>query len=145
MCSSHLTFTPCVLLKSSHSLEKKSCFILLDRLDFHMIDNLSIAVLTFPMLMFSSLSVDEILQPRYMNWSTSFRRLPFSCGNGSFLFKTHELYLFVFMWRPMHLAATLGYTAEIRLEQVYLWEVLDHLHSLCLLLFLQDIVCFLSF
>ena len=36
-----------------------------------MIDNLSIAV-----RMLTSLSIDEILLPRYVNWSTNFRVLP---------------------------------------------------------------------
>ena len=46
---------------------KKLRFILLDRSDFHMIDNLSIAVL----------SVDETLLPRYVNLSTNFSDPPF--------------------------------------------------------------------
>ena len=57
---------------------KKSRFILSDRLDFHMIDNL---FHTFARLKLS-LSVDEMLQPRCVKWSTNFR-------DSSFLFKTH--------------------------------------------------------
>ena len=49
---------------------KKSRFILSERLDFHMIDNL------FVRCMLTSLSVDEILLQTYVRWSTNFRGLP---------------------------------------------------------------------
>ena len=39
------------------------------RLDFHIVDNLLIAVDAFPVHVLTSLSVDEILLPRYMKWS----------------------------------------------------------------------------
>ena len=55
---------------------KKSHFILLDQSDLHMIANMSIAFHAFVRLILTSLSVDEILLPRYMNWSTNFRGLP---------------------------------------------------------------------
>ena len=55
---------------------KKSSFIFSERADFHMINNLSIAVHAFTMHILILLSVDEILLPRYMNWSTDFRDLP---------------------------------------------------------------------
>ena len=45
---------------------KKSCFILSQRSDFHMINSLSIWVCAFLMQMLTSLSVDEILLPRYV-------------------------------------------------------------------------------
>ena len=51
-----------------------------------MIDNLSIATHDFPLRMFTSFSVDDILLPRYVNWSTTAEN-----GDVSFLFKTHEL------------------------------------------------------
>ena len=54
---------------------KKSCFILTDRLNFHMINNLSVVVHTFRRDILSSISVDEILLPSYVNWSIKFRRL----------------------------------------------------------------------
>ena len=41
-------------------------------------ENLSIAVYTFLMYMVTSLSVDEILLPRYVNGSTNFRGLLFN-------------------------------------------------------------------
>ena len=43
---------------------KKLRFILSDRFDFHMIDNLSIEVHAFPSRILMSLSVDETLFPR---------------------------------------------------------------------------------
>ena len=48
---------------------KKSCFILSERPDFHIVDNLSIAVHGLPMHMLISLSVDKILLPSYFNLS----------------------------------------------------------------------------
>ena len=55
---------------------KKFCFILSERSDFHMIDNLSKAVHAFAMHNLTLISVDEILLPRYVNWSTNFRGFP---------------------------------------------------------------------
>ena len=40
-----------------------------------MINNLSVAVHTFAINMLTLLSVDEILLPRYVNWSTDSRGL----------------------------------------------------------------------
>ena len=56
---------------------KKSRFMLSVISDFHMTDNLSIAVHAFSMPMLTSLSAEEILLPMYVNSSTSFRVLPF--------------------------------------------------------------------
>ena len=60
-------------------------------LDFHMINSLLIAFYAVAKYMLTSLSVDEMLLPKYMNWSTNFRGLPLKSRDGSFLFKTHEL------------------------------------------------------
>ena len=43
-----------------------------------MVDNLLIAVHVFPMHMLKSLSVDEILLPKYVNGSTDFKGLLFN-------------------------------------------------------------------
>ena len=51
---------------------KKFCFILSDRSDFYMIDNLLIAAHTFARHMLTSLSVDEILLLRYVGLSSNF-------------------------------------------------------------------------
>ena len=134
---------------------KKSRFILSMRSDFHMIDNLSIAVLTFARCMLTSLSLDEIL-PRYANSSTNYRRLPFksemvllffSFSFFFFLFKTHVLHYiwFISRWVWYLLLLALGKVVGILLWQGNLGEVLDHLHSLRLSWFLRDIICSLPF
>ena len=56
---------------------KKSHFILSDWSDFHMINSLSMVAYAFTRHILTSLSVDEMLLPRYMNLSTNFRGLPF--------------------------------------------------------------------
>ena len=85
LCNSHLAFPLCILSMSvvhpyscmdTATAWKKSFFILLYRLDFHMIDSLSVAVHAFAKHMLMSFSVDVMLLPRYMNWSTNFRDLP---------------------------------------------------------------------
>ena len=57
---------------------KNSRFILSEKSDFHIVDNLSIAIHCLPMCMLTSLSVDEILLTRYINWLTDFGGLPFN-------------------------------------------------------------------
>ena len=52
---------------------KKTHSILSDRSVFLMIDDLLIAVHTFTNQILTSLSLDEMLLPRYMNLSTNFR------------------------------------------------------------------------
>ena len=59
---------------------KKSRFIISDRSDFYMIDNLPITILAFVRRMLTSLSVDEILLARYANWWTNSRSLPLRVG-----------------------------------------------------------------
>ena len=55
---------------------KESHFILLDRSNFHMIDNLSAVFHGFAWCMLTSILVDEILLLRFVNLSTYFRSLP---------------------------------------------------------------------
>ena len=64
--------------------------------------------------MLISLSVDNILLPRYVNWSTNFRG---QNRNGSFLFKTHE---FCFI------CIVVGYEVRIQIAQMYLGEALNY-------------------
>ena len=45
-----------------------------------MVDKLSIALYALSMRILISFSVDEILLPTYMNWSTNFRALTFNEG-----------------------------------------------------------------
>ena len=54
---------------------EKKRFILSERSDFYMIDNLLIAIYAFLTHMLTSLSVDEMLLPRYMNRSTNFSKV----------------------------------------------------------------------
>ena len=56
---------------------KKFCFILLASSDLHMIKSLLIAVHVFARHILISLSVDEMLLPRYVNLTTDFREPPF--------------------------------------------------------------------
>ena len=65
---------------------KKSHFILSERVNFDMINNLSIAVHNLPKRMLTSISVDEILLPIYLNLFTNLRRFTTSSGDGFFLF-----------------------------------------------------------
>ena len=55
---------------------KNSNFISSEESDSCMVVNQSIALHVFPTRMLTSLSVDEIWLPRYMNWFTNFRGLP---------------------------------------------------------------------
>ena len=83
--SFRLSFSPCVSFESRwpiHSvvptqllLGKKPRLILSERSDFHLIENLLITFLAFPIHMLRSFSVDDILLPTYMNWSTNFKSL----------------------------------------------------------------------
>ena len=57
---------------------KKFCFILSDRSDFYMINNLSIAIHVFARQIFTLFSVDGTLLPRYMNLFTNFGGQPFN-------------------------------------------------------------------
>ena len=63
---------------------KNSCFILSEKSYFHMVFHLSIVIHTYPMRILTSLLVDEIFLPRYMNWSTNFRGLLFNEAIGPF-------------------------------------------------------------
>ena len=76
------------------------------RLDFH-IDNLSIAIHAFLMCSLTSLSVDEILLPRYVNWSTNFRGLPLQMEMTPLCLKCINS-LFAFMLRPFAACSKLG-------------------------------------
>ena len=53
-------------------------FILSERLDFHMVNNLLIADHTFLIHILTLLSVDKTLLPRYINLCTHFKGLPFN-------------------------------------------------------------------
>ena len=83
MYSSYLAFSPSVFLESKwYNHTVALTWLHFRRIpilsDFHMVDNLLIMVHVLPMRMLTSLSVDEILLPRYMNRFTNFRDLPFN-------------------------------------------------------------------
>ena len=84
---------------------RKLSFILSDRSDFHVINNLSIAVDTFASRILMSLSVDETLLPRNVNLSTNFREPPFSEEISPFPLKHMYPDLSSFTSRPMPPAA----------------------------------------
>ena len=79
---------------------KKLYFILLDKSDFHLINDQSIAVHAFVSCILMSFSVDEMLLPRYPNLSTDLRETPFF-----FLLKHMYTVLSVITWMPMRPAA----------------------------------------
>ena len=91
-----------------------------------MIDNLSIAVNAFDRCILTSLSVDEILLPRYGNLFTNFRGQPLKVEVAPSRSKLMYSALFASLF-------ALYYVLGIRLEQVYLLDAVDHLQSLCLL------------
>ena len=82
-CSFSLYFVRVQMVRSYSSTDtaitwEKSVFILSERSDFYMIDNLSIAVHAFARCMVTSLLVDEMLPAMYENWSksTNFKSFP---------------------------------------------------------------------
>ena len=77
------------------------CFILSDRSDFHMINNLSIAIHDFARWISTSLSGDEMLLPRFVNLSKNFEEPTFRVQ----MSLEHMYSLFVsFTGMPMPLA-----------------------------------------
>ena len=119
----------------------KISFLFHQRLDFHMINDLSIALHGFPTCMLTSLLVDEILLQRYMNCSTK-SGLPLKVEMTPSCLKLMNPVLFAFTKWSMFPAACSSLCAGIRLGQVYLRLVLDRLCSLRnlhLSLFLRDI------
>ena len=74
---------------------KKSRFITSDRSDFHTTNNLSIAFHTFTRRMLTSLLVDKILLPTYVNSSSHFRGLSLKVEIAYSCLK-HEFYFICF-------------------------------------------------
>ena len=89
-------------------LGKKLRFILSDRSDFHMTDNLSKAVHhAFASCELMSFSVDEKLLPRLVNLSTSFKEPPVRVEMSHVWFWLKHMYsvLSALTWRPIPPAA----------------------------------------
>ena len=76
-----------------------------------------------PMLILPSLSVDEILPRKYVNWSTNFRNLLLNEMAPSWS-KAYEPFYPSFQRKQCLLLSATGYEAEIHLEQVCLQEAL---------------------
>ena len=71
----------------------------------YMVDNLSVAFHVLPLSMLISLAIDEILLPRYVNWSTNFKSLSLEQGMVPFFSKHMNSVLSEFTLRPKPLAA----------------------------------------
>ena len=106
---------------------KKSHFILPDGSEFHMIDNLSTVFHAFIKYILISLSVDEMLLLMFVNWSANFRHLALRVEMSPSCLKYILFYLHSFRTQCLSQLA-LGYTVEILLGQVYLWEALGCQH-----------------
>ena len=74
----------------------KSRFILSDRSDFYMIGNLSMAGHAFTRHMLTSISIDKILLPEYMNGSTNFTGFLLRVEMAPFCLKHKYSVLFAF-------------------------------------------------
>ena len=105
LCSFRLAFSLYVLSVSMWCIYRvvlmqlllgRKCFILLDSLDFYMMDNLSIVVHVFARCSWCVFS--------YMNLSTNFREPPFSVEMSPWLKHMYSI-LSAFTWRPMPPAA----------------------------------------
>ena len=93
---------------------KKYSFILLDRSDFHIINNLSIAFHAFGWC----ISVDEMLLLKYVNWFTHFRSLPLPVEMAFYL---KYILFYLNSHESQHLLPlVLSYTIGILLGLVYL-------------------------
>ena len=86
-----------------------------------MIDNLLIAVYSFARLMLTSLSVDEILLPRYVYLSINFRGLLLRIEMASCRLKLmNPVFVCLFLFFNASCCFTLGFEVRIQFEQVYL-------------------------
>ena len=79
-------------------------FILSERSDFDIVDNLSITVHDFPMRKLTSFSVDDILFWRFLEWSSHSRRMPFNMEMPSSCLQYINSVLFELTLKPMPLA-----------------------------------------
>ena len=95
---------------------KNSHFISSQRSYFHMVDNLSIAVHAFPMCRSISLSIAELLLPKYMNWFTDFTGLTSNEKLAPFGLKHMTVYLPLRRDHCFLLLAP-GYAAEFGLSR----------------------------
>ena len=73
------------------------CFILSERLNFHIRNNLSIVVHAFYECMLISLLVDGILLPRYTKWSTNFEGLSLNVKMQQSCLKDMNFFIWVYI------------------------------------------------
>ena len=110
-----------------------------------MISNLSIAFLAIAKHMLTSLSVDEILLMRYVNWSTNFRGLPLKVEMAPSSIEHIISVLYSFSWRPMYSTAC-SRLCSWNSAWVGVFERRARSSVLfCLSLSFQGFFCFLSF
>ena len=102
----------------------KKSILFYQRSNFHVIDNVSVAVHVFPIRVLISLSVDEIVPPGYGNCSSNFRGWPFNVDIAP---STCTLFYLRSSRSQCFLLLAPGYAAGIWLGQVYLQEAQDHL------------------
>ena len=103
------------------------CFILSERSDLHIIDNLSIVVHAVAIRKLTLLSVDEIWLLRYVRWFTNFRGLslkvemaPSCFKKVNFYFRLYRTFAFCCLFKAI----------QIRLGQGYFIKALNYLRSL---------------
>ena len=110
---------------------KKLCFISYS-LNFHLIDNQSVAIHTLAWYMLISLSVDEILLPKYVKWSTHFRGLPLWVEMFPSCYKYAYSVLFAFILGPILPATCCRLHGNDSAWTCIFLRSNDHLNSLCL-------------
>ena len=129
MCISHLAFMWRIRIVSltQQQLGRNPVFFSLERSDFHMINNLSIAIHTFVKYMLASLSVDERLLSRYVNLSIYFIGLPLKVKTAPSRFK--QCILLAITWKLMFTAGCSRLSSRIWFGLVHLREALDVLSA----------------
>ena len=152
LCSSYQAFSPSVSLvqivqpySSTATTWKNSCIKSSAISNSYMVENLIIVVHVFPMYLLASLSVNEILLPRCVNWSINFKELPFSMEMVPSCLKYINSVLSDFMQKPIPVAACSRLYSKDSTWVGVLREELDHLRSLHSYWFLLDIFCLLAF
>ena len=133
---------------------KRLQFILSDRSDFPMTNSLLIAVQAWVSHVLISFSVDEILLPRSVNLSTSFRDLPFSVKMLPLWLKHMNSVLSALTWKPVTPAAYLrlcsrdlaraGEFARSTMSSVYSMSIIIHAGYLLSPLWLKHVNSVLS-
>ena len=84
-----------------------------------MIDNLSVGDHVFPMPTLTSLSIDRVLLPRSLNWTTYFNGLPFKMERA--ISRLKQTILPAFRWRSWPLAAELKRLWNMWVSVIPMW------------------------